>query len=67
MNSLKAFLAMGAWTIAIFVFLYLIGAHLNYRDPIWAISIAIVLLITHMVNMFLYFRITGNKPYLWFK
>ena len=51
MNSLKAFLAMGAWTIVVFIFLYLIDAHLNYRDPIWAISIAIVLLITHMVNM----------------
>ena len=67
MSSLKAFLVMGVWTIAVLVWLYLIGAHLNYRDPIWAIGIAVALLITHMVNMSLYFRITGNKPYLWFK
>ena len=65
MKTLQAFLAMAIWTITIFFSLYLAGAHLHYRDPLQAAAISILILITHMVNMAIYFRIEADRPYKW--
>ncbi|MDG0968328.1 MAG: hypothetical protein P8Q37_10080 [Porticoccaceae bacterium] len=66
MNTLKALLIMSIWTLLIASALYAVGAHENYQDLVWAIGIGITLLLTHMVNMVLYFRVAGDKPYKWF-
>ena len=65
MKTLQTFMAMAIWTITIFFGLYLTGAHLHYRDPLLAVAISILILITHMVNMAIYFRIEADRPYKW--
>jgi len=45
----------------------LLEAHIYYREVVWAICIAAALLFVHMVNMVIYFNITGKEPYKWFK
>lgn len=69
MGSMKAIPIMIAWTAVVALFLFLIGAHEpeHYRNPIWAIGIGIALLVTHLVNMALYFKIAGERPFEWFK
>ena len=67
MKTLKAILIMSIWTSIVGFILYTVEAHLHFREIIWAIAIGVILLITHMVNMALYFKIAGKEPYLWFK
>ncbi|MFK8054125.1 MAG: hypothetical protein AB8F65_14250 [Woeseiaceae bacterium] len=67
MKNLKAVALMGAWTLSVGFALYLLQAHLHYRDVVWALGIAAAVLGTHMVNMAIYFRIAGDTPYQWFR
>ncbi|MBT3992903.1 MAG: hypothetical protein P8M55_00230 [Gammaproteobacteria bacterium] len=67
MKNIKAFLYMGSWTLIIAIILYSQGAHIHFRELNWAIGTSLILLITHMVNMAIYFKVAGNEPYKWFK
>ena len=67
MKNIKAFLYMGTWTLIIAIILYSQGAHIHFRELNWAIGTSLILLITHMVNMAIYFKVAGNEPYKWFK
>ena len=64
---LKAIFAMIIWTAFSVFVLYLLDAHIHYREIIWAVATSISLLIVHMINMIIYFTITGKEPYKWFK
>lgn len=66
MNTLKAILLMAIWTSILGATLYFFDAHEHYRNILWAIVIGLTLLVTHMVNMFIYFKVAGDKPYKWF-
>lgn len=66
MKSLKAFSLMAIWTIVVGFVLYSLEAHLHYREFSWALGIAAALLVTHMVNMIIYFKVAGQTPYKWF-
>ena len=63
---MKAFILMGILTTVVAAILYTLGAHLHYREFVWAIAISIVLLATHMANLAIYFSVAGKKPYKWF-
>jgi hypothetical protein len=67
MKNFKAFTIMSLWTLTIGIILYRIEAHLHFREILWALSLSLILLVTHMVNMIIYFKIAGNDPYKWFK
>lgn len=67
MHSFKAIIVMLLWSSAVGFALYAIGAHIHFREIKWAILISAVLLLTHIGNMFLYFKIAGKEPYSWFK
>jgi len=67
MKNLKAFAIIGSITATVGILLYALDAHLNYRNLIWAIGISITLLITHIINMAVYFKVAGDEPYKWFK
>ena len=62
MNTLKAILLMSIWTSILGAALYFFDAHAHYRNILWATVIGLTLLITHMVNMFIYFKVAGDKP-----
>ena len=66
-STLLALLLVSLWTSLIAFALYSFDAHLHYRELTWTIPIGLVLIITHMVNMTIYFRVRGNKPYSWNK
>ncbi len=66
MASFRALIVMAIWTGIVGYGLYQIGAHVNYRDPLWALGTGTALLITHMVNMYIYFKVAGEKPFQWF-
>ena len=65
--TILAFLLILLWTGSISFVLYITDAHLHYQEIYWAIAIGFSLIITHMVNMAIYFKVRGNKPYLWQK
>ena len=67
MNTFKALILMTLWTAVVGIGLYLLEAHENYQDLVWATGIGLTLLITHMVNMVIYFKVAGDKPYKWFQ
>ncbi len=67
MKSLKAFIIMALWTALIGYGLYTAEAHWHYRKIEWALAISVILLLTHMSNMVIYFKLTGKEPYQWFK
>lgn len=66
MKSLKAFSLMAGLTATVAVVLYLVQAHVHFRELPWALGITLVVLATHMANMAIYFRVAGDKPYRWF-
>jgi len=66
-STFLALLLVSLWTSLIAFALYSFDAHLHYRELTWAIPIGLVLIITHMVNMTIYFKVRGNKPYSWDK
>lgn len=67
MNTFKALILMTLWTAVIGIGLYFLEAHENYQDLFWATGIGLTLLVTHMVNMVIYFKVAGDKPYKWFQ
>ena len=67
MKNLKAFTIIGLITVSVGAILFALDAHLNYRNILWALAISVTLLITHVVNMAVYFKVAGEDPYKWFK
>jgi hypothetical protein len=65
MASFKALVVMAIWTGIIGYGLYSIGAFEKFSDPLWALGIGTGLLVTHMVNMAIYFKVAGEKPFEW--
>ena len=66
----KSFLALILILILsslIFYSLYYFNIFQNFRDPKYALLSGLIILITHMANMSIYFSITGNSPYSWNK
>ena len=67
MKTLHGILGMVFCTAVVAAVLYLCNAHDNYDQFGWAILIGFVLLLTHVVNMVIYFKVAGKQPYKWFK
>jgi len=65
MKNFLGFIAMFAWTLLAGVFLYLSEIFSLHTDILWAILIASILLLVHVINLILYFKITGDSPYKW--
>lgn len=65
MASFKAIIVMAIWTGLVAYGLFHIGALEHFREPLWGLGIGAALLITHMVNMALYFNVAGEKPFQW--
>ncbi len=67
MESFKAIAVMVLWTVLSLCALYYLGAFENFRNPFLIVPISLSLLGIHMINMFIYFKVGGNKPYEWKK
>lgn len=66
MASFKAIIVMTIWTAITGYGLYALGAHEHFRT-IWVLGTGLALLAIHMVNMLIYFKIAGERPFEWFK
>ena len=67
MESIKAIGLMALWTVLSLYTLYYLGAFENFRNPYLIVPISLSLLGIHMFNMFIFFKVGGNKPYEWKK
>jgi len=67
MASLKALVPMIFWTILAVLFMNMVGFSENFREPLWAVGGAIILLVTIIVNVWLYFAIAKDEPWKWIK
>jgi hypothetical protein len=67
MASFKALIVMVIWTAIAGFGLFIIGAQEHFRNPMWAVGVGVALLTIHMINMALYFKIAGERPFEWFK
>ena len=67
MKTVQGIFGMAIWTAAVIAVLYFCKAHDNYDQFGWAALIGLVLLLTHVVNMVIYFKVAGKRPYKWFK
>ena len=67
MESIKAISLMALWTVLSLYALYYLGVFENFRNPFLIVPISLSLLGIHMINMFIYFKVGGNKPYEWKK
>ena len=65
MKNYLGFLAMFIWTLFAGLSLYFSGTFSLHTNIAWAILIATILLIVHVINLVLYFKITGDTPYKW--
>ncbi len=65
MKNFLGFIAMFAWTLCAGVSLYLSEIFSLHTNILWAILIALILLLVHVINLILYFKITGDSPYKW--
>ena len=65
MKNYLGFLAMFIWTLFVGLSLYFSGIFSLHTNIAWAILIATILLIVHVINLVLYFKITGDTPYKW--
>ncbi len=66
----KSFLALILILILsslVFYGLYYFNIHQNFRDPKYALLLGLIILVTHMANMSIYFSLAGNSPYSWSK
>ena len=65
MKNILGFIAMFAWTLVAGMSLYLSEIFSLHTNILWAILIAAILLLVHVINLILYFKITGDSPYKW--
>ena len=65
MKNILGFIAMFIGTAIAGVSLYFSGIFSLHTNVGWAILIAASLLIVHVINLILYFKITGDEPYKW--
>ncbi len=66
----KSFLALILILILsslVFYGLYYFNIHQNFRDPKYALLLGLIILVTHMASMSIYFSLAGNNPYSWSK
>jgi len=43
-----------------------VGLSENFRDPLYALAGAVVLLVALIINVVLYLKIAGETPFRWF-
>lgn len=67
MASLKALVPMIFWTALVVFVMNSLGFNENFREPLWAIGGALILLIIILVNVWLYFAIAKDEPWKWIK
>ena len=65
MKNFLGFIAMFAWTLCSGVSLYLSEIFSLHTNILLPILIAAILLLVHVINLILYFKITGDSPYKW--
>jgi len=65
MKNILGIVAILVWTISAGGLIFFSGI-LNLHQHIgWSILIGLILLGIHLINLILYFKITGNEPYKW--
>lgn len=67
MRTFQALAVMAMWSIAMISILNFIGFNDHYREPLWALGGALILIITLVGNFWLFFAIAKEEPWDWVK
>jgi len=67
MASFKAVIAMIVFSAAVAFGMNAAGLDSSFRDPLYALAGAVVLLVALIVNVALYLKIAGETPFRWFR
>lgn len=67
MRTLQALGVMALWTIAIVAILNFVGFNDHYREPLWALGAAVLLIIILVGNFWIFFAIAKEEPWEWHK
>ncbi len=62
----KIIVVMLIWSGALGYGLWKLGVQHHFHDPLWAIGTAVALLIGLMVNVVIFSKMHGNRPWEWF-
>lgn len=66
MASFKAIISMIIFSAAVAFGMNVVGLSENFRDPLYAVVGAVVLLVALIINVALYLKIAGETPFKWF-
>lgn len=67
MRTLQALGVMALWTIAIIALLNFVGFPNHYREPLWALGAAVILIVMIVGNFWIFFAIAKEEPWDWDK
>jgi hypothetical protein len=67
MRILQALGVMALWNIAIIGLLNFVNFDEHYREPLWALGAALILIIMIIGNFWIFFAIAKEEPWDWVK
>lgn len=67
MSSLKAIALMVVVTGLVVLGINAVGLDENFRNPLYALITALILLVTLVVNVWIYLAVAGEAPFKWFR
>ena len=65
MKNILGLIAILLWTASAGALIYFSGILSLHQHIGWSLLIGFILLGIHVINLILYFKITGNEPYKW--
>jgi hypothetical protein len=66
MASFKAIVVMLIFSAAVVFGMQEFGLNDNFRDPVMALTSAVVLLVSLIINVSIYLKVAGEAPFRWF-
>ena len=67
MRTFQALVVMALWTAVFVGIINFVGFNDNYREPLWALGGAVLLIIMLVGNFWLFFAIAKEEPWDWEK
>lgn len=67
MRTIQALVVMALWTAVFLGILNFAGFSDNYRDPLWSLGGAVLLIIMLIGNFWIFFAIAKEEPWEWEK
>ena len=67
MRTFQALVVMALWTAVFVGIINFVGFNAHYREPLWALGGAVLLIIMLVGNFWIFFAIAKEEPWDWEK